>query len=78
MAGGSEEVASSSLHQSVLADAAANNEQPTADPGLPLPEHYNHNRLQLMVQDPHHLHAYWEVDPGQVDRLQQHVDGHLV
>ena len=59
-------------------DVANHNEQPTADPGLPLPEHYNHNRLQLMVQDPHHLHAYWEVDPGQVDRLQQHVGGHLV
>jgi hypothetical protein len=31
------------------------------DPGLPIPESYGLDRLVLLVQDPHHIFAYWEV-----------------
>ena len=34
------------------------------DPGLPIPESYNADRLVLLVQDPHHIFAYWEISPG--------------
>jgi hypothetical protein len=33
---------------------------PGPDAGLPIPDHYGHDRVVLMVQDPHHLFAYWE------------------
>ncbi len=33
------------------------------DPGLPIPDRYNRDRLVLMVQDPFHVFAYWEVTP---------------
>lgn len=33
------------------------------DPGLPIPDSYGHDRLVLLVQDPHHIFAYWEVSP---------------
>ena len=31
------------------------------DPGLPIPEQYSIDRLVLLVQDPHHIFAYWEI-----------------
>jgi hypothetical protein len=31
------------------------------DPGLPIPDRYGRDRLVLMVQDPFHVFAYWEV-----------------
>ncbi len=31
------------------------------DPGLPIPERYGVDRIVLMVQDPTHVFAYWEV-----------------
>ncbi len=34
------------------------------DPGLPIPDSYSHDRLVLLVQDPHHIFAYWEVTPS--------------
>ena len=40
-----------------------------ANPGLPVPEHYGNDRLVLMVQDPHHVFAYWEVQPETVARV---------
>jgi hypothetical protein len=33
------------------------------DPGLPIPDRYGRDRLVLMVQDPFHVFAYWEVTP---------------
>ena len=39
------------------------------DPGLPIPEHYGQDRLVLMVQDPHHVFAYWELLPETVARI---------
>lgn len=34
------------------------------DPGLPIPDSYGLDRLVLLVQDPHHIFAYWEVTPS--------------
>ena len=45
------------------------------DPGLPIPAHYGHDRLVLLVQDSHHLFAYWELQGGTVSRVQAAVGG---
>jgi hypothetical protein len=37
---------------------------PHGHPGLPVPQSYGRDHLTLMVQDPHHLHAYWEILPA--------------
>ena len=37
---------------------------PHGHPGLPVPQSYGRDQMTLMVQDPHHLHAYWEVTPA--------------
>jgi hypothetical protein len=42
---------------------------PPPEQGLPIPDHYDRDRLVLMVQDPHHLFAYWEVTPATLDRV---------
>ncbi len=39
------------------------------DYGLPVPASYGRDRLVLMVQDPSHLFAYWEVAPATLDRV---------
>lgn len=39
------------------------------DPGLPIPESYGVDRLVLLVQDPHHIFAYWEISPGTYARI---------
>ncbi len=36
---------------------------------LPIPPDYGHDRLVLMVQDPHHLFAYWEITAETLDRV---------
>ena len=41
---------------------------PPSTDGLPIPDRYGRDRLVLMVQDPHHIFAYWEVTPGNLDR----------
>ena len=33
---------------------------PGPDAGMPIPDHYGHDRVVLLVQDPHHIFAYWE------------------
>jgi hypothetical protein len=38
------------------------------DPGLPIPAAYGQDRLVLMVQDPWHLFAYWEVTAASIAR----------
>ena len=50
------------------------------DPGLPIPEHYGHDRLTLMAQDPHHLFAYWELAGNALDQARGQLgeDGTLV
>jgi hypothetical protein len=39
----------------------ATSPQTTPEQGLPIPDHYQRDRLVLMVQDPQHIFAYWEV-----------------
>ncbi len=39
------------------------------DPGLPIPESYGVDRLVLLVQDPHHIFAYWEISSGTYSRI---------
>ncbi len=39
------------------------------DYGLPVPDSYGRDRLVLMVQDPSHLFAYWEVAPATLERV---------
>src|ERR1043165_7216321 len=46
-----------------------------ANPGLPVPEHYGNDRLVLMVQDPHHVFAYWELQPETVARASHLAQG---
>lgn len=45
------------------------------DPGLPVPDHYGHDRLVLLVQDPHHLFAYWELTPTTLRRIRTAAGG---
>jgi hypothetical protein len=40
------------------------------NPGLPIPGHYGQDRLVLMVQDPNHVFAYWELSPDTLQRAQ--------
>ncbi len=46
-----------------------------SNPGLPIPEHYGNDRLVLMVQDPHHVFAYWELQPETVARVSHLAQG---
>lgn len=39
---------------------------PNGEPGLPVPDRYGEDRLVLLVQDPHHLFAYWEISDQRV------------
>ena len=39
------------------------------DPGLPIPDSYGLDRLVLLMQDPHHIFAYWEISPGTFARV---------
>ncbi|MBA3709862.1 MAG: DUF4912 domain-containing protein [Planctomycetes bacterium] len=41
------------------------------DPGLPIPDRYGRDRLVLMVQDPQHIFAYWEVTPERLDEARR-------
>lgn len=43
------------------------------NPGLPIPPRYGRDRLVLMVQDPGHLFAYWEVTPSTLDRVRSEI-----
>lgn len=45
------------------------------NPGLPVPDHYGRDRLVLMMQDPHHLFAYWELTPAALDRARSAAGG---
>lgn len=50
------------------------------DPGLPIPDRYDRDRLVLMPQDPTHLFAYWELSGDSLARARERIDGegHLV
>jgi hypothetical protein len=44
--------------------------------GLPIPDRYGRDRLVLLVQDPSHVFAYWEVTEGTLARVRAEVGGH--
>jgi len=48
---------------------------PGGDPGLPVPPHYGHDRLVLMVQDPQHIFAYWEISGDTLGQVQARIGG---
>jgi hypothetical protein len=48
---------------------------PASDPGLPVPPHYGHDRLVLMVQDPQHIFAYWEISGETLGQVQARIGG---
>ena len=39
------------------------------DPGLPIPDRYGIDRIVLLVQDPQHIYAYWEIDAATYHRV---------
>ena len=41
------------------------------DPGLPIPEFYGADRLVLLIQDPSHIFAYWELSGPALDHARQ-------
>lgn len=45
------------------------------DHGLPVPSAYGHDRLVLMVQDPSHVFAYWEISPATLARVKAEAGG---
>jgi hypothetical protein len=42
-----------------------------AEHGLPIPDQYGRDRLVLMVQDPQHIFAYWEITPQRLEEVRQ-------
>jgi len=44
--------------------------------GLPIPDGYGRDRLVLLVQDPSHVFAYWEVSPATLARVRAEAGGH--
>ena len=62
-----------------MAEATSSSAQRVAvasdDPnsGLPIPPRYGRDRLVLMVQDPGHVFAYWEVTPSTLDRVRSEI-----
>jgi Domain of unknown function (DUF4912)/Rho termination factor, N-terminal domain len=48
---------------------------PGSDPGLPVPPRYGHDRLVLMVQDPQHIFAYWEISSENLSQVQTRIGG---
>lgn len=43
--------------------------------GLPIPDQYGRDRLVLMVQDPSHIFAYWEVTQATLARAREQAGG---
>jgi len=41
--------------------------EPYIDRGEPLPRSYAETCIVAMVQDPHHVYAYWDIEPGGVE-----------
>ncbi len=45
--------------------------EPIVDTGLPIPSHYDIDVMRLLVQDPFHLYAYWQLKDNPFDRLKR-------
>ncbi len=54
---------------STLAAASAPAPSQGPNPGLPIPDRYGIDRIVLLVQDPQHLYAYWEIDAATFHRV---------
>jgi hypothetical protein len=60
---------------SMTAEAPPTQRHEHGDPGLPIPDYYGHDRLVLLVQDPQHLFAYWELSGDSLDRARRQLSG---
>jgi uncharacterized protein len=60
-------MSSSSLSSADLQDQQLVVKQ--TDTGLPIPPGYDQDRLVLMVQDPNHVFAYWEISHHTLDQI---------
>ena len=60
---------SSSSRPSPGPSPASNPSAPGPNPGLPIPERYGSDRLVLLMQDAHHIFAYWEITPETFARV---------
>jgi hypothetical protein len=58
---------SQSSSSSMPPQQPATNQGP--DQGLPIPDRYGRDRLVLLVQDPQHVFAYWEVTPERYEQV---------
>ncbi len=45
--------------------------EPIIDTGLPIPSHYDVDMMRLLVQDPFHLYAYWQLKDDPFVRLKR-------
>ncbi len=70
--GGKDKAPSSLPPQPPVAQPPA---QSGTDMGLPIPDRYGVDRLVLMVQDPHHIFAYWELTPDTLERVRGAAGG---
>ncbi len=64
------EAAATSSPSSMVAQATPAPSLP-AEAGLPIPDRYGRDRLVLMVQDPEHIFAYWEITPQRLEEVRQ-------
>lgn len=48
---------------------------PLGEPGLPIPNKYGKDCLVLLVQDPQHVFAYWEISSDTLSQVRQSI-GH--
>jgi hypothetical protein len=58
---------SSSMSSSLPPERPAPQQGP--ENGLPIPDRYGRDRLVLLVQDPQHVFAYWEVTPERHEQV---------
>jgi hypothetical protein len=66
---------SSSAKAPTVTHAASPLPVSASDPGLPIPPRYGHDRLVLMVQDPQHIFAYWEISAETLSSVQARIGG---
>jgi hypothetical protein len=66
---------SSALRPALAPTAPAPAAIPLSDPGLSVPPRYGHDRLVLMVQDPQHIFAYWEISGETLGQVQARIGG---
>ena len=63
------------IPSSLIEQTPAEDFGPNGDPGLPLPERYGRDMVVLMVQDPEHLYAWWELSGTGLNELNAAIGG---